>query len=117
MLILAIAHTSKKNAYILAATLPIFSFIVSAHPVFIKTLLITGELLLNVWLFFFISEKMKNKFGSMLLSVGLSKIAYYVLKFALLSAVLLEGSLVSTPLAIQAITMIVFSGYIFLMKK
>ncbi len=117
MLILAIAHTSKKNAYILAATLPIFSFIVSAHPVFIKTLLISGELLLNVWLFFFISEKIKNKFGSMLLSVGLSKIAYYILKFALLSAVLLEGSLVSTPLEIQAIMMIVFSGYIFLMKK
>lgn len=117
MLILAIAHTSKKNAYILAATLPVFSFVVSAHPVFIKTLLISGELLLNVWLFFFISEKIKNKFGSMLLSVGLSKIAYYLLKFALLSAVLLEGSLVSTPLAIQAIMMIIFSGYIFLMKK
>ena len=117
MLILAIAHTSKKNAYILAATLPIFSYIVSAHPVFLKTLLISGELLLNVWLFFFISEKIKNKFGSMLLSVGLSKIAYYILKFALLSAVLLEGSLISTPLAIQAIMMIIFSGYIFLMKK
>lgn len=117
MLVLAIAHTSKKNAYILAATLPIFSFVVSAHPVFIKTLLISGELLLNVWLFFFISEKIKNKFGSMLLSVGLSKISYYLLKFALLSAVLLEGSLVSTPLAIQAIMMIIFSGYIFLMKK
>lgn len=117
MLILAIAHTSKKNAYILAATLPIFSYVVSAHPVFIKTLLISGELLLNVWLFFFLSEKIKNKFGSMLLSVGLSKIAYYALKFVLLSAVLLEGSLISTPLAIQFVTMFLFSGYIFLMKK
>ena len=117
MLILAIAHTSKKNAYILAATLPIFSFVVSAHPVFLKTLLISGELLFNVWLFFFISEKIKNKFGSMLLSVGLSKIAYYVLKFALLSAVLLEGSLISTPLAIQFMTMFLFSGYIFFMRK
>ena len=117
LLILAIAHTSKKNAYILAATLPIFSYVVSAHPVFLKTLLISGELLLNVWLFFFISEKIKNKFGSMLLSVGLSKIAYYVLKFALLSAVLLEGSLISTPLAIQFVTMFLFSSYIFLMKR
>ncbi len=117
MLILAIAHTTKKNAYLLALTLPIFSFLVSAHPVFLKTLLITGELLLNVWLFFFISEKIKNKFGSVLLSVGLSKIAYYALKFALLSAVLLEGSLISTPLAIQFVMMFIFSAYIFLMKK
>lgn len=117
MLILAIAHTSKKNAYILAATLPIFSYIVSAHPVFLKTLLISGELLLNVWLFFFLSEKIKNKFGAMLISVGLSKIAYYVLKFALLSAVLLEGSLISTPLAIQFVMMFLFSGYIFLIKQ
>ena len=117
MLILAIAHTTKKNAYLLALTLPIFSFIVSAHPVFLKTLLITGELLLNVWLFFFLSEKIKNKFGSMLLSVGFSKIAYYALKFTLLSALLLEVSLISTPVAIQFVMMFLFSGYIFLMKK
>jgi hypothetical protein len=117
MLILAIAHTSKKNAYILAATLPLFSYIVSAHPVFLKTLLISGELLLNVWLFFFLSEKIKNKFGPMLISVGISKIVYYVLKFALLSAVLLEGSLISTPILIQFVTMLLFSSYIFLIKK
>jgi hypothetical protein len=116
ILILAMAHTSKKNAYILAATLPLFSYFVSAHPVFLKTLLISGELLFNVWLFFFLSGKIKNKFGRMLLSVGLSKIAYYILKFALLSAVLLEGSLISTPLAIQFIMMFLFSSYIFLVK-
>ncbi|MCW8850753.1 MAG: hypothetical protein OQJ81_12300, partial [Melioribacteraceae bacterium] len=79
-------------------------------------LLISGELLFNVWLFFFLSEKIKNKFGVMLLSVGLSKIAYYILKFALLSAVLLEGSLISTPLVIQFIMMFLFSSYIFLVK-
>ncbi|MCB9249511.1 MAG: hypothetical protein H6613_13655 [Ignavibacteriales bacterium] len=117
MLILAIAHTSKKNAYLLAATLPLFSFVVSAHPVFLKTLLISGELLLNVWLFFFLSEKIKNKFGSMILSIGLSKLAYYVFKFGLLSVVLLEGSLISTPLVIQFIMMFIFSGYIFLIEK
>jgi hypothetical protein len=117
MLILAIAHTTKKNAYLLALTLPIFSFLISAHPVFLKTILITGELLLNVWLFFFLSEKIKNKFGAMILSIGISKIAYYVLKFTLLSALLLEGSLISTPLAIQFVMMFLFSGYIFLIRQ
>ena len=42
---------------------------------------------------------------------------YYALKFTLLSALLLEGSLISTPLAIQFVMMFLFSGYIFLSKK
>jgi hypothetical protein len=117
LLILSIVHTSKRNSYILAATLPIFSFIVSAHPVFLKTLLITGELLLNVWLFFFISEKIKNKFSSMILSISLSKIAYYAIKFGLISFVLIEGSLIATPIIMQIITTLLFSTYVFYLKK
>ena len=117
MLILSIAHTSKKNAYLLAATLPIFSFVVSAHPVFLKTLLISGELLFNVWLFFYLAEKIKNKFGAMVLSIAISKLAYYAVKFLLLSFLMLEGSLVSTPILIQIITMFLFSGYILLMRN
>ena len=34
MVILAIAHTTQRNAYILALTLPLFSYFISAHPVF-----------------------------------------------------------------------------------
>ena len=117
MLILAIAHTSKKNAYLLAATLPIFSFVVSAHPVFLKTLLISGELLVNVWLFFLLSERIKNKFGAMVISIAISKMAYYAIKFILLSFVLLQGSLISTPILIQMVTMFLFGGYIFLNKN
>lgn len=117
MLILAIAHTSKKNAYFLAATLPIFSFVVSAHPVFLKTLLISGELLVNVWLFFLLSERIKNKFGAMVISIAISKIAYYAIKFTLLSFVLLQGSLISTPILIQMVTIFLFGGYIFLNKN
>ncbi|MBK8944185.1 MAG: hypothetical protein IPM32_02840 [Ignavibacteriae bacterium] len=117
MLILSIAHTSKKNAYIIASTLPIFSFVISAHPHLIKTFLITGELLLNVWLFFFLTEKIKNKFASMILSIGLSKMAYYAVKFGLLSLLFIDGSLISTPILIQIVTTFIFSGYVFLMKK
>jgi len=117
MLILALVHTSKQNAYLLAATLPVFSFLISAHPVFLKTLLISSELLFNVWLFFYLSQKMKNKFGVMVLSIAISKIAYYLIKFGLLSFVLLEGNLVSTPIFIQIITTILFGSYIYFMKN
>jgi hypothetical protein len=113
MLILAIAHTSQRNAYMLALTLPLFSFMVSAHPSFLKMMLITAELVLNVWLFYFILKMAKNHFAAMLSSIIISKVIYYGIKFLLISFVMLSGSLVSTPLYIQLITSVVFSGYVF----
>jgi hypothetical protein len=116
MLILALVHTSRKNAYLIALTLPLFSFLISAHPSLIKTSLITGELLLNVWLFFFLSEKLSNKTLSIFLSIIASKIFYYLVKFLLITSVLMSGDLISTPLYIQIIMLVVFSGYIYLMS-
>jgi hypothetical protein len=116
MLILAIVHTSRRNAYLIAITLPLFSFLVSAHPSLIKTSLITGELLLNIWLFFFLSEKLSNKSLSIFLSIIASKIFYYPVKFLLISSVLLTGELISTPMYIQIIMLFVFSGYIYLVS-
>jgi hypothetical protein len=117
MLIIALVHTTKKNAYLLALTLPLFSFLVSAHPSLLKTLLITSELLLNVFLFFVFSEKMKNNFWAMLTSLFISKILYYLVKFMLLSTMVLEGNLVSTPLYIQGTMILLFSSYVFFLAK
>jgi hypothetical protein len=116
MLILAIAHTSRRNAYLIALTLPIFSLLISAHPSLIKTSLITGELLLNVWLFFYLSEKLSNKPLSIFLSLIASKIFYYLIKFLLITSVLINGELISTPMYIQMIMLFVFSGYIYIMS-
>ncbi|MBE0637401.1 MAG: hypothetical protein IH598_02670 [Bacteroidales bacterium] len=113
MLIIAIAHTSQKNAFIIAATLPLFSFLISAHPHLIKMLLITAELMLNAWLFYFILKKSGNALVSMISAIVISKAAYYLLKFGLISTLLISGSLVSTPLIIQLITTLAFSGYLF----
>lgn len=116
MLILAIVHTSRRNAYLIAITLPLFSLLVSAHPSLIKTSLITGELLLNAWLFFFLSEKLSNKSLSIFLSIIVSKLLYYLLKFLLINSILMSGKLISTPIYIQLIMLVVFSGYIYLMS-
>lgn len=116
MLILAIVHTSRRNAYLIALTLPLFSLLLSAHPSLIKTSLITGELLLNVWLFFFLSEKFFNKTLSIFLSIIASKIFYYLVKFLLITSVILTGELISTPMYIQIIMLFVFSGYFYLMR-
>jgi hypothetical protein len=117
MLVIAIAHTTRRNAFLIAATLPLFSFLISAHPHLIKMMLITAELLLNVWLFYFILKKSGNTFVSMLSSIVISKAAYYLVKFGLLSSLIITGSLVSTPLLIQVITTLVFSGYLFFILR
>lgn len=114
MLILAIAHTTKRNAFIIALTLPLFSFFTSAHPIFYKSVIMTAELLLNVWLFYFLATKFKNYFASMVISIIVSKAFYYVLKFSLISYGLIDSSLISTPLYLQIITMVIFSFYLFL---
>lgn len=117
-LILALVHTTKRNAYIIALTLPIFSYLVSAHPVFYKMLLISGELVLNVWLFYFLLGRTKNVFASILSSIIVSKAIYYLAKFIALALIFNSTeSIISTPLRIQVITTLVFSVYLWLMFK
>ena len=117
MLILALVHTNKTNAFILALSLPLFSYLVSAHPVFPKMILITFELSLNVLLFYLLNRKIKKIFLAILLSIILSKTAYYIIKFGLLKMLILKGGLVSTPLFIQLVTTLIFSGYVYLMLR
>lgn len=117
MLILAVAHTTRRNAYLLALTLPLFSYLISAHPVFLKSLLISIELVVNVWLFFAISSSIRNRFAAMALAIAGSKLFYYLLKFGLLSMALINGNLISTPIYLQVITTLIFSAYIFLLSR
>lgn len=118
VLILALVHTNRHNAYILAATLPVVSFMLSGHPVLFKAFLISGELVLNVALFFTFFRFFKSRFAAILASIAASKFVYYLLKFALLQWAVLEGSLISTALWIQVSTMVLFSLYVaFFYKK
>ena len=117
MIVFALMHTNKKNAYLLALTLPIFSFLVSAHPAFPKMLLITFELSLNVFLFYLFSKKMKYIFPAIFASIVLSKMVYYLIKFGMISFAVIDSSLISTPMIIQIITTTVFSGYVYLVYR
>lgn len=117
-LVLAIIYTNRTNAYVIALTLPAFSYFISSHPVLPKTVLISSELLLNVYLYYFLKEKFKNKTLIFAASIVGAKLYYYVVKYILLQFVLLQGSLVSTPILIQAIMVIVFTiGFYFLSNK
>lgn len=108
-LVISIIFTNRINAYVIALTLPAFSYSISSHPVFIKAGLISTELLLNVFLFYYLKEKIKNTTFIFALSIILSKIYYYAAKYILLQFLLMDGELISTPLLIQIIMVLVFT--------
>lgn len=117
VLLISLFHTSKKNAFMLAFILPIFSLLISQHPSLPKTILIISELILNVWLFYLLTQKISNNFLSMFLSILISKLYYYIIKYVLISFGLLSGELVSTALYLQAIVGVAISFYSFIILK
>lgn len=113
----AILLTNRKNTYFIALLLPIVSFIISAHPYFYKVFLISSELLLNLWLFYFLGARFKNLFLATLSSILISKFVYYLFKFMMIRFLLINDSLVSTSLIIQGIMALVFSLAITILFK
>lgn len=116
-LILMLLHTTKRNAYIIALTLPVFSFLVSAHPIPPKMMLITAELVLNVFLFYLFANKLKSVPAAVLASVIGSKAFYYLVKFGLVNAAILSSGLVGIPIYMQIIMAFAFTGYAFITIK
>lgn len=64
---------NKKNAYIMAVTLPLFSFFVGGHPVSAKAILMAAELSANVFLFDMLSGRIKNAAIAVFLLIVASK--------------------------------------------
>jgi len=117
MVILSMAHSSPKNSYLLAMTLPLFSFIATSHPEFIKMLIITGELVFNVFLFYRLSARIKNTFLSMISAILISKALCYLMYLVIFSVAFVREESGTLFLVVQLITMILFSAYIFFFWK
>jgi len=116
IVIVSLVHSSKKNSYLLALLLPLISFLFSNHPSIAKTFILSGDLLLNIFLFFFF-KKSYNTFLSMAFSITLSKLAYYFAKYLMIHFSVIQGDLISTPIYIQVILIISLSGYSYLAGK
>ena len=115
-LVITLAHTAKRNSYLIALTLPLVSFLISSHPQIIKSVLISSELLINLALFFYLSKRIKNEFISLSVSIIASKIFYYAAKYLLINAGMINDSLVSTPIYYQVIAMTGLSIYLYLIN-
>jgi hypothetical protein len=117
LLVLAIAHTTKQNALILSIVLPITSYILSSHPVVSTMLLMISEMLINVWLFFYLSKRIGNIFYAAVGSIAAAKIYYYPVKYLLIYSGQIDGELIAAPIYIQLILLFVFSWYLHLMLR
>lgn len=120
-LVFALLHTSKRNTFVIALTLPLFSFLISSHPSLVKSGLLTTELLLNVFLYFVFVQKFNSRVISLMFSIIFSKVIYYLLKYISIETGILTDRLFSTPFYYQSITVFLISLYVlifeFFMKK
>lgn len=92
---------SRYNALILAFTLPLVSFLLSGHPIICKNVIIAIELALNVLIIDGLMKTRLNMFSIVFISIIMSKIVYYILKYILISYGLLRTTIIDTNLLIQ----------------
>lgn len=115
-LMVAIVFSSRGNALLMAASLPLISTLSVGHPIFPKNLIISAEMVIFVGM---ISAPFLSRYGKLaqfFSAVLVSKIAYYGLKALLISAGALEMSLFSTPLAVQGMSVLVLLGVFYLLS-
>jgi hypothetical protein len=117
VIILSVLHTNRVNAFILAATIPIVSFLISGHPLLVKGLIMSAELSLNVYLFTLFMSKRMNPFLVAVLSIIASKIFYYIAFFSVSSMGLLPVRPDSTPYLSQILVTLAFGLYAWLMLR
>lgn len=99
----------RNNAYFLALSLPLFSYMVAGHPVAVKNIIMSVELVINVFLLFQLKDKKINLFTVSVLSIILSKVFYYLLKHVAIICGMMRAPLFDTPLLIQGIISVVLS--------
>jgi len=114
MIVLAFAFTPRWNSWVLALLLPFVSYYMGGHPDITKSSLMAIELLLNVWLFWFLLDKTKISLLAILISIVFSKAVYYLLKFLCIQIGWLSGNVITTPIETQVITTLAFTAFIFL---
>ena len=121
IIITYLIFTKSKNAYFLAITLPLFSYLFAGHPTLFKMPLVAIDLVVNVAFLYFLSRKKVNIYLSLALSIILGKIVYYVLKTLFVYFGLLVNGVVETPLLYQSlnifILLIILLVYILVKKK
>ena len=109
--------SEKWNAYLLALTLPLFSYFVGGHPVVWKSIIIGVELTANLIILSVLEREIGQTFVTILLSIVVSKVEYYALKYGLITLGLLERELLATELVWQiSVALLISAVYVFVRR-
>lgn len=100
---------NKTNSYIFAFTIPLFSYSVGGHPVFVKSLLIALELITNVAIFWTLCKRGTNILLTVFSSIFVAKLLYYSGKALLINLGCLNMGLIDTPFMIQLLVTLIIS--------
>lgn len=100
---------NRNNALLLAFSLPLISYMFSGHPVLFKNMLISIELMSNIILLEVLLMRFENVFVSVLLSIMVSKLVYYLLKAFIISLGILHTNIIDTTLLFQVVVSILIS--------
>ena len=107
----------RRNAYLLAVLLPVFSMLVVGMPSGAKSLLMAAEYLSAVALFGWISGKMGSRksqvFVAMVAALLASKVVFYALK----AVVLAPAVLITTPVMLQLLVVVAAAGLFALLQR
>jgi hypothetical protein len=119
MVIVSLVHSTRFNSFLLALTLPLFAWAVLGHPGFDKMIIMTVEMAVNVFVYYFLVRRTQAVFISMLIAIVASKILCYTLYlvFSSVITVNLEEETETGFLIAQVITTLVFSGYALLILR
>jgi len=112
-----IFSSNHRNTYLLALALPLVSYLTSGHPIFPKNILIVFELLINVYLFYFLYNRYTKPAFCLLISILGSKLVYYGIKFFFIKLGILHTQWIDTHLYIQVVVFIVFTVFFTLLWK
>lgn len=108
---------NKYNSYLLAATVPLFSYFIGGHPIFMKSVIIAVELMVNVMLFWFLLKRRRNVFLATLSSIILAKLVYYALKYVFVEIGWLQTELVDSSISLQLVVAMAISILMLLITK
>lgn len=110
--------TNRINTYFIAFTIPLFSMMITGHPVLFKSFLIGFELMANVFfLDIFLKRWSKFAFPALITSIILSKVFYYFMKYLFTNWELIDGKLLSTSIQLQLCSAVVISFFYYLVIR
>jgi len=117
MVVLAMVHTHRNNAFILALALPLFSFMISGHPIFAKAAIIGIELAVMVGVFYLL-RRYVHVFGAIFTAIIASKLFYFGVKFFVpIKAMqsLNYASFFEYSIVIQIVVSLAISSYVWIL--